>query len=123
MFVDQSCSIFAATPDGVRICACHGDGLLEVKCSYTHKDETAEEAAQCGKKFYLSQESLALKENHRYYPQIQWQMYVCKKTFCDLVVFTNKGIHVQTISYNYKFAQELFSFCTKSFFQKYCKEK
>lgn len=113
MFVDESCSVFAATPDGVRICKCHGEGLLEVKCSYAHKDETAEEAAQYDKNFYLSQESLALKEYHRYYTQIQWQMYVCKKPFCDFVVFTNKGIYVQTISYNYQLAQELFRKCSQ----------
>lgn len=62
--VDDTCSLFAASPDGVRTCTCHGEGLLEVKCAYIHRDETVVGAAKSDRDFYLTQDSLALKENH-----------------------------------------------------------
>ncbi|KAH3738778.1 hypothetical protein DPMN_045421 [Dreissena polymorpha] len=39
-------------------------------------------------------------------------MHVCKKAFCDFVVFTHRGIHVQTIQYDPEFVEELVLKCT-----------
>jgi len=34
----------AASPDGIVNCVCHGQGILEIKCPYTHRYESVEEA-------------------------------------------------------------------------------
>ena len=62
LYVDCTCPIFAATPDGQRKCECHGEELIEVKCSYKHRDSKTHEI--CDPSFYLD-EKMKLKESHR----------------------------------------------------------
>ncbi|CAG2229693.1 unnamed protein product [Mytilus edulis] len=76
-----------ASPDGITNCQCCGRGIVEIKCPYKHKDNTIEHAAAIDSTFCLDK-NLHLKTNHRYYTQIQFQMYILKVTYCDFVVFT-----------------------------------
>ncbi|WAR07527.1 hypothetical protein MAR_017485 [Mya arenaria] len=102
LFVDSTFPLFAATPDGLRECSCHDKGLVENKDSKIDiKDQT----------FFLNSDN-KLKTNHRYYSQIQFQMYVSGKTFCDFVVFTYKGIVIQTVPYDPEFVNRLIKKCT-----------
>ena len=77
LVIDGACPIFAASPDGVRYCSCHGTGLLEVKCSFKHKDFDVKEIVEIDPTFYLDKK-LKLKHSHRYYTQVQFQIYVCQ---------------------------------------------
>ena len=106
LVVDTTFPLFAASPDGVRTCECHGEGLVEVKCSYKHKDMHPADIPEIDAHFYLDADTLALRKSHRYFTQVQFQMYICEKQFCDFVVFTNKGIFCQTIYYDPDFVQE-----------------
>ena len=36
----------------------------------------------------LKQDTMCLKTSHPYYHQIQGQLHICNKTFCDLIVWT-----------------------------------
>jgi len=110
LFVDCTFPIFAATPDGMRTCACHGDGLVEIKCSFKHKDSNIHEI--CDPSFYLD-ENMELKKSHRYYTQVQFQMYVCGKQFCDFVVFTNKDVLTTTVYYDADFVNQMVGKCVK----------
>ncbi|WAQ95787.1 AN-like protein [Mya arenaria] len=92
LFVDSTFPLFAATPDVLRECSCHGKGRLKIKCSYKHRDSKIEDIKD--QSFYLNSDN-KMKTNHRYYSQIQFQMYVCGKTYCDFVVFTYKGIKLK----------------------------
>ena len=112
LVIDGACPIFAASPDGVRHCTCHGKGLLEVKCSFKHKDLDVSKIVEIDPTFYLDKE-LKLKQSHRYYTQVQFQMYVCHVTFCDFVVFTLNGISVHTVDYNPGFVSELVRKCSE----------
>ena len=47
--------------------------------------------------------SLKLKRNHVYYPQIQGQMAIGERKWCDFVVYTNKGISIERIPFNSTF--------------------
>ncbi|CAG2215690.1 unnamed protein product [Mytilus edulis] len=76
-----------ASPDGITNCQCCGKGLIEIKCPYKHKDITVMQAASSDKDFCLDK-SLHLKTNHRYYTQVQFQMFILQLTFCDFVVYT-----------------------------------
>lgn len=55
----------------------------------------------------LSNGTMSLKEDHAYYYQVQTQMNVCKLTYCDFVVWTEKGIAIQRIAKDTQFFRVL----------------
>ena len=71
LFLTQS-GILGASPDGLI----GDDSVLEVKCPYKIRDKEIRKSIT--KDFYLHEENynLKLKENHNYYHQIQWQLYI-----------------------------------------------
>ena len=44
-----------------------------------------------------------LKENHAYFCQVQGKMAIGCRHWCDFVVYTNKGISVERVSFNESF--------------------
>ena len=114
LVIDKEFPLFGATPDGVRNCTCHGTGLLEIKSSYKYQDKTVSEIVDLDtdNSLCLEKGTLQLKKSHRYFSQIQFQMHVCNLTFCDLVLYTLKGIHVQTIECDKTFTEEMVKKCT-----------
>lgn len=111
LVVDKTFPLFAASPDGVRSCVCHGVGLLEVKCCHKHQGFAVEDIPLHDSDFYLERDTLRLKSNSKHYTQIQFQMYVCGKTFCDFVVYTKRGVHIQTVNYDAEFVGKLVQKC------------
>ena len=91
-----------ASPDG-RVYDPSSDqpnGLLEVKCPYTKRAQTPQEACKDAK-FYCTIENgkLKLKHNHAYYHQVQLQLHVSNMfSWCDFRVYTTKGCLVTRIS-------------------------
>lgn len=69
-------------------------GILEVKCPYSKRDITPEEACK-DPDFYCTFENgrLNLKRSHQYFHQVQLQLYVCSDfcSWCDFCVYTTKG--------------------------------
>ena len=88
-----------ATPDGFISCSCCGEGLLEIKCPYKYKDIDLETISD--ESFYLQPSgdgSLHLSTDHDYYYyQVQGQLAVCMKSYCDFVCWTTKSIHIERI--------------------------
>lgn len=80
LVVSEEFPFIAATPDGFRHCACHGDGVVEVKCPYCTNDLDAELATFI--------EEGTLPKTHQYYYQVQIQMMACHVEFADFVVCT-----------------------------------
>jgi len=76
----------AASPDGIISCTCCGEGLLEIKCPYKHRNTPPSEVQdpsfclQCG-----IDSQLRLPQTHNYYSQVQGRFSVCDKEFCDLI--------------------------------------
>ena len=100
-----------ASPDG-RVHDPSSDqpnGLLEIKCPYTKRAQTPQEARE-DTAFYCTLENgkLKLKHNHAYYHQVQQQLYVSKDTFswCDFCIYTTKGCLVTRISLDEKWVEE-----------------
>ena len=60
------------TPDGKVTCACCGDGVIEIKCPYCHKNDSILNAME-DKIFFLKGE-IHLDTNHAYYYQVQTQL-------------------------------------------------
>jgi hypothetical protein len=71
---------------------------LEVKCPYNGRNELV----LPGKNFpFLHKNSsgdIVLREDSKYYTQIQGQIFVSKKKQCYFVVFTFRDLFVQVIS-------------------------
>ena len=50
---------------------------------------------------------LELKENHPYYAQVQGQMGVTQRRWCDFIVYTEKGLSIQRIYFDETFWGDL----------------
>ena len=89
-----------SSPDGiVEHSSCKG--LLELKCPYTKRDLLPEEAAK-DPTFYCTisdDGKFKLKRTHKYYHQVQLQLYVTSDlyTWCDFCIYTTKGVLVERI--------------------------
>lgn len=112
----------AVSPSGFNVCSTHpylgaspdGSvydpsnieqpfGFLELKCPFTARDIDPTEACHNSGFCCTLDEStgcLVLKERHAYFAQVQGQMAIGCRPWCDFVIYTKKGISVQRITYN-----------------------
>ena len=104
---------FGASPDGLVSCSCCGDGCVEIKCPFLCRN------SDVIKVDYLEVHGsvLALKSSHRYYFQIQLQMFVTGCEYCDFVVWTPKVLHAERIVKDVMFCKQVILKC-KPFFYK-----
>ena len=84
-------------------------GFLEVKCPYSCRNISPTEACSTSG-FFCTLETdsdgsqhLHLKSNHAYFAQIQGQMGIGDRPWCDFVVYTLKGISVSRVKFDNKF--------------------
>ncbi|XP_071119026.1 uncharacterized protein [Haliotis cracherodii] len=105
-----------ASSDGTVFCDCCGKGCIEIKCPYKHRDTDITTAAQ-DKGFCLNGD-LMLKTGHKYYTQVQLQMYVHNVTYCDFVVFSNVDMVIARIPRDSSFCSKLVTNC-ENFFLKH----
>jgi len=81
----------------------HPFGFMEIKCLYSHRHHTPLEACSdpkfCCELRTASSEnpSIVLKHNHPYYCQLQGQMAVGNKPWCDFVIYTPKGMNIERV--------------------------
>ena len=94
---------FGSSPDGIVIDSSDNTskGLLEVKCPFTKRDMSPEEACKDPNFYcYISDNgTFTLKRSHRYYNQVQLQLYVSSDVceWCDFCVYTTKGVLIERI--------------------------
>ncbi|XP_043227776.1 uncharacterized protein LOC122384449 [Amphibalanus amphitrite] len=93
LFIDKEHGFLAATPDSLVTCSCCGNGVVEVKCSYCHKDDTGPLPLMENNMFEREVDSegnvrTQLKRNHAYFYQVQAQLQCSGTAYCDLVVWT-----------------------------------
>ena len=77
------------SPDGVINCSCCGFGKVEVKCPSSLRDCGLSKAVEGGK-FYVRKEGsrYILDKGHKYYAQVQHEMFLLDTTYCDFIVGT-----------------------------------
>ena len=87
----------------------HQFGLAEVKSPYSCRHLSPLDAADTtnfcstvevdssGKQY------LKLKPTHIYYSQIQGQMAITERSWCDFIIYTEKGVSVQRIPFDAEF--------------------
>ena len=118
----QQYPFLGATPDGgvydptnVQ----HPFGLLEVKCPFIHKEHTPIEACSDSKFCCeLNDGMIRLKNSHSYFCQIQGQMAICKRQWCDFVIYTTKGIAINRVHFNEEFWTSQLLPCLIEFYSK-----
>ncbi|XP_077058645.1 uncharacterized protein LOC143711198 [Siphateles boraxobius] len=88
-----------ASPDGLIHCTCCGKGCLEIKCTYKHQNNSILQACTDDSNFclQLTDGKLILKKTHKYYSQVQTQIFVTRSGFCDFVVWTQRDCAVVRI--------------------------
>ena len=59
---------------------------------------------------------MALSRSHKYYHQVPSKMAVCRRSWCDFVVWTKAGIFIECISFDELFWQNMLS-SLKEFFR------
>ena len=104
--------------DGLVNCKCCGEGCLEIKCQFCHKDECILEAADQDKRFCLKKNNsneLCLNKQHSYFCHIQTQLYICKRSYCDLYLWTTNDYHIESIFPDPRFCEDCIAKCTKFF--------
>ena len=104
-FIDKY-GYLGASPDGlVKDVAGQLVKLVEVKCQFSARDKTFEQACVDDKSFCcgIANNTPCLRSRHDYYYQVQGQMAITGIHLCNFVVWTPKGIHVQTVHFNNEF--------------------
>ena len=78
-------------------------GFLEVKCPYSVRQMSPTEACSTPGFFCELDSSTGqpkLKESHPYFAQVQGQMGLGERLWCDFVVYTQKSISIQRIPFD-----------------------
>ena len=107
--INPSYYFLGATPDGAvydPVTPEEPYGFLEVKCPYSCRNITPAEPCDKSNFFCTLNQStgeLQLKEKHHYYSQVQGQLGIGERRWCDFVVSTQKGISIQRIQFNSDF--------------------
>ena len=86
LFIYEKHPFIAGSPDRLL----GEDGIVEVKCPYKARKYEVSPANQC----YLLKSSdggLKMNKEHQYYYQVQGQLLVTGRFFCDFVVYTFKS--------------------------------
>lgn len=87
----------ASPDDGLVSCSCCGEGVLEIKCPFSKRNIDPSQIRDCD--FYLKPTATGLKlsKTHNYYMQVQGQLAICKRKYCDFVCWTPLGMHIERI--------------------------
>ena len=94
LFISKEHPHIGASPDGLVKCDCCGEGVLEIKCPYSAKNDNIQDLQQ--KVDFL--ENFSLKRGHKYFYQVQTQLLVTGRDYCDFVVWTEKEMMVERIT-------------------------
>lgn len=110
--ISKSYPFLGASPDGAVYDPSSTNqpfGFLEIKCPFSFRNITPMEACSHHNFFCTLQNDIngtpqvVLRPQHPYYSQVQGQMGVGDRPWCDFVVYTTKGISVQRINFDSNF--------------------
>lgn len=78
------------------------------KSPYSQRDKTPREACDspgfcCSCDSTVDEDQISLRKKHPNYCQVQGQMGIGKRPWCDFVIYTSRGISVERIKFNEDF--------------------
>ena len=74
-----------ASPDGLICCECCGEGTVEIKCPFKYRHCKPKDVQDPHFCLQPNSEGMSLSYSHGYYTQVQGQLAVCQRLFCDFV--------------------------------------
>lgn len=107
LFVHPKYPYLGTSPDGLV----GENGLIEIKCPAKHewKNATPEQCAD-DSNFYCyidSDGQFCLKRTHKYFFQVQGQLALTSRKWCDFVVWTLKGLAIHRIYFDELFWNDM----------------
>lgn len=103
LIIDPNLPHLGSSPDALLSCPhCENkEGVLEIKCPYSWRFVSPAEASK-DKTFFceLLDNKPKLKTTHQYYFQVQGQMAISHRKWCDFFVWTLKGFSVERIDFD-----------------------
>ena len=105
MTVSGDKPFLAASADLETECDCSGKGLCEIKCPESIKDQEP----YIDNVTYLKENdgTIILDHKHAYFFQIQGQMKILKREFCDFYIYTHHGSLCVRVSFDPEFWETL----------------
>ncbi|KAG8177206.1 hypothetical protein JTE90_010779 [Oedothorax gibbosus] len=97
-FINPEYPQFGASPDGIVECDCCGEGCLEIKCPFCIRDCTKEQLYDKENCMECINGQFSLKRTHAYYYQVQAQLHIVNRQYCDFVLWTNNTMLTERIS-------------------------
>ena len=109
--ISEAQPFLGASPDGsVYDHSNHSQplGFLEIKCPYAQRNVTpVDSCLASGLCYTAANGKQTLRRNHRYFAQIQGQMAVGKRPWCDFVIYTTHGLGMQRIPFDQKYWEKI----------------
>lgn len=91
-FICEAYPFLGASPDGLI----GENGIIEVKCLESIKGKLIE-ALPKNVCYTVEGDRVTLKRNHKYYYQVQGQLNITKREYCDFVIFTESDFSIERI--------------------------
>ena len=93
LFIKSNYPYLAVSPDGLFLCKCCGLSIVEAKCLYTVRNENIHVKDTFDRVDFLEDfhGKPRLKRSHKYYTQMQAQMWVCGVCHGFFIVWTQGG--------------------------------
>ena len=104
--MDYENFVLGASPDG-NVIDLHENpvyGIVEIKCPEEYTDVSPRDICYISKNPCLEvaeNNNIVLKDNRYYYDQVEFQLGVTCQSWCDFVLYTNKGLVVDRIRHNW----------------------
>ena len=109
LHVNPKFAHLGASPDALVDCQECGQGCIEIKCPYTCREMVMSEA--CLTKAvpctYNEDGSLTISKKSSWYYQVQGEMMVTERKYCDLLIHTNKDTICKRIQYDEAFCIDM----------------
>jgi hypothetical protein len=102
LYVMSDYPFIGCSVDGIISCKCHGKKVFEIKCPFSSRHLHPKEVA-VQKGCSIVGNISVVTDKSEYYHQMQGQMGIYGIPCCDLVIYTEKGIHVSHLQFDEKF--------------------
>ena len=102
-FISKSHPFLSASPDSAVYDPSSPNqpfSFLEIKCPFKHKNVTPREACLDPTFCCIYSNTVQLKQTHPYFAQVQGQLPVRNRPWCDFVIYTSKGITVHRVEFD-----------------------
>ncbi|CAG2201964.1 unnamed protein product [Mytilus edulis] len=119
IFLDKDMTYLGASPDILVDCACCGSGVVEIKCPLVQKCGKCTTFCSCCVPDYLYVDGTRYSlKKHKYYGQIQGQLAITGRKYCDFFIYTCNGTFCQRIVFDKPYYDEIVD-SLKLFFEKH----